>query len=160
MREDVRRSDDFSWALLPPNLLRHGSVKESDFGRDATLVCKIAHLARLNPKDAMPDIFEIAEQRAVVRANVDGEILWFHRQHGLRLGIKFGEIVPKDLRRAARIRILRRKKNFFVHDESQLNQRAPRALQPKRGISRLLLRERIDGSHLIYGRQITQKQNP
>ena len=75
MREAVGRGDDPRRPVLALHL-RGGRRREiAHHGRDAAPGRDLAHFRRLDAEHAVAGLLEVREQRAVVRADVDDEVL-------------------------------------------------------------------------------------
>src|SRR5438067_2568662 len=102
---------------------------------------------------------EVLEQRAVVRSHVDDELRSFEAQERGRLALQLREVLAQDLRRAARVRVLGRKQNSRIDNQPELHELTRPAAQQLRRIRRLLVRTLPDRTHLVHGRQVSEKQH-
>ena len=62
-------------AVLALDLARHVDPEIALDGRDAALVGDLADVGRLDAEDAMPAVLEVRDQRAVIGADIDNEIV-------------------------------------------------------------------------------------
>ena len=102
---------------------------------------------------------EVAEQRAVVRADVDDQILLPEREQLHHLAIQLGEVLAQDPGRAAGVGVVRREEDGRIDDQAELHQLALRAVQELGRIRRLLVRPRADRVHRVDRRQEAEEQD-
>ena len=73
MGEAIGRCNDACQPVALPDLAS-GLHAEIAFARwDFRCVCDVAHIGRLDSKNAMTSVLEIRKQRAVVRADIDNK---------------------------------------------------------------------------------------
>ena len=108
--------------MLALHLCRERRREITGHRRDAAPHRDFAHFGRLDAEHAMAAVLEIAEQRAVVRAEVDHEVALAKLQHGRSLAIEIGEIVAQELRGAAGVGIFRRKDDDGIDRQAELGQ--------------------------------------
>ena len=77
----------------------------------------------------MTALLEIQYQGAVVRSDVDGEVIFGKFKHARCFGIELREVVAQYPCHAAGIRIFRREDDDRIDREAQLNQFAIRAMK-------------------------------
>ena len=70
----------------------------------------------------MPAFVEVREQRAVVRADVDDEVVRLERKALLHLAVQLGEVLAQHPRRAARVRIAGREQHRGIDGEAELGE--------------------------------------
>ena len=130
-------------------------VERRNAGRDREL----AGVGRLDAADPMPAAMEVAEQRAVVRSDVDDQVLLRERKQLHHLAVQLGEVLAQDAGRAAGVRVVRREDDVRVHDQPELHQRARLRSAGARPDSRLLVGPRADRVHRVDRRQIAEEQD-
>ena len=81
MGKAVRRGDDAGRPVLAPDLACDGGAEITLDGRDAALVGDVADVGRLDAQHAMAAVLEVRQQRAVVGADIDNQIVFAETQH-------------------------------------------------------------------------------
>ena len=76
--------------------------------RDALAVGDVADVGRLDAEHAMAAILEVRQQRAVVGADIDDEVVTAKAEQGGALALQIGEIVAQQFGGAAGVGIFRR----------------------------------------------------
>ena len=79
MRKAIGRGDDARIAVLALHFARDIEAEITLDGRDAAAIGDLAHIRRLDAEDAMSAFLEIRDQRAVIRADIDDEVVGFQR---------------------------------------------------------------------------------
>ena len=97
-------------AVLALDLARHLEAEIALDGRDAALVGDVADIGRLDAEHAVAAVLEVRQQRAVVRADIDHEIVFAQAQHGGGFALQIGEIVAQQFGGAAGVGIFRRER--------------------------------------------------
>ena len=97
--------------------------------RDAALVRELAGVGRLDAEDAVPAAWKLLEQRAVVRPDVDDQIVGRADRAAATSRVQLGEVLAQDPGRAAGVRVARREEDARVHDQAELDERAAPAAQ-------------------------------
>ena len=128
-------------------------------GRDAARIGDVADVGRLDAENAIAGFLEIRDQRAVVGADVDHQILLGQPEHGGALALQVGEIVAQKFRGAAGVGIFRREDDDRIDGETQLHQIAIPAMQQIGRKPRLLPRHLPDRHHLIDRRHVAERQH-
>ena len=95
-------------------------------GRDAAAVGDVADIGRLDAEDAVAAVLEVRQQRAVVGADIDDEIVLAEAEHGGDLAVQIGEIVAQQIGGAAGVGIFRREDDDRIDREAELHQVAVR----------------------------------
>ena len=159
MREAVGRGDDLGGAVLVLHLARDLLGEVALDRRDAALVGDLGDVGRLDAENAVAALLEVRDQRAVVRADVDDEIVLAEAEHLRRLGVKLGEIVAQDPRHAAGVGIFRREDDHRIDGEAELHQFAVAAMQQVGRKPRLLALDLADRNHLVHRRHVAERQH-
>ena len=104
-----------------------GLVEVASQRLDAPFARHQSRLRRFDAQHPVPALQEIAEQRAVVRADVDHQIIGRERQHRHRLHIQVGEVLAQDAGRAGQVGIAKGKQHLGIDLEADLDMAAGRA---------------------------------
>ena len=96
-------------------------------GRNAAAVGDLADLGRLDAEDTVT--LEVGEQRAVIRADVDDQILRLELEHRRCFGIKLGKIIAQQFGGTAGVGILGREDDDGIDRQAELHQLALGAIQ-------------------------------
>src|SRR6202011_1464733 len=136
--ENVRRRDDLSFSLFRRRLLRDLLIKKGNHRRNSAFDGQLRRVRRLNAEDSHAVFLEVAQERAVVGADIDDQLLWLEWIKRVHLARKLGEIFTEDFRRAAGVGIRWREKNRGVYGQSKLSEGAIFTKQQLRGIGRLV----------------------
>ncbi len=91
MGEDIGRGDHPRRPEIGLRRLRRRFAEEGNASANAALVGDIAGPGRLDPQDLVPAGDEVAEQGAVIRTDIDHQVLGAELHLGLNLAIEVGE---------------------------------------------------------------------
>ena len=100
----------------------------------------VADVGRLDAEHAMAAVLEIRQQRAVIGADIDDQIVRAQSQHGGGFAVQVGEIVAQQFGGAAGVGIFRREDDDRIDREPELHQVAVTAMQEIGRKPRLLAR--------------------
>ena len=155
----VRRRDHARGAVLARNLARGLDAEIALDGGDAAAVGDVADVGRLDAEHAVSRRLEIRQQRPVIGADIDDEVVLAEAQHSGGLALQIGEIVAQQFGGAAGVGIFRRENNRRIDGEAELHQIAVRAMQQAGRKPRLLMRDGADRHHLVDRRHEAQRQH-
>ncbi len=158
VRENVRRRDDLRLLPLLDDLFRNLTTKVGLNGRDAAIARDLTDVFRRDPLHLVL-LLKVAQEVAVVGADIDNQVLGFQVNQRGTLLEKLGEIVAQDLGCAARVGIFLGKQHMRIHDAAELNEVALLAPQQLRRIARLFRRLGPDDGHRVHRRQVTKEQD-
>ena len=88
-----------------------------------------ADIGRLDAEHTLTAVLEIREQRAIVRADIDDQVVVAQPEHGGALALQVGKIVAQQFGGAAGVGIFRREDDRRVDGEAELHQLAIAAMQ-------------------------------
>ena len=134
-------------------------AEEAHDRADAAFVRQVRHQRRLDAAHRMAGGPEILEQRAVVRSDVDDQLVPLQPEQRRRFALQLGEILAQNARRAAGIRILWRKQDRRIDNQAELHELALPAVQHFRRVRRLLVRPLADRPHLVDRRQVADEKH-
>src|SRR5215470_12814399 len=120
MRKAIRRRHHARAAVLALDLGGHRRGEVAHEGWDAAAVGDLADLGRLDAEDAV--VLEVREQRAVIRADVDDEILRSKLEQRRGLRIELGKIIAQQLGGAAGVGIFGREDDDGIDRQAELHQ--------------------------------------
>src|SRR5262245_43644654 len=103
--EHVRCGDDLRLPVLLDDGLRSARAEERNDRRDAVFERDLRRVRRFDSTNAEACVFEVAEERTVVRADVDDEIVLLDADERSRLATELREVLAEDARRTARVRV-------------------------------------------------------
>ncbi len=118
MSEAIGRGDDLGGAVFLLDLARHVRGEVALDGRDATRVSHLRDVGWFDAKNPMTAFLEIRDQRAVVRSDVDGKVIFGKPKHFGGFGIQLRKVVAKDTCHAAGVGIFRRKDDDRIDSEA------------------------------------------
>ena len=118
-----------------------------------------ADVGRLDAEHAVAGFLEIRQQRAVIGADIDHEIVFPQAQHRRGFAGEIGEIVAQQLRGAAGVGIVRRKDDDGIDREAELHQLAVAAVEQVGREPRLLPRHDADPHHLVDRRHVAEREH-
>ena len=124
---------------------------------DATLVRDLGDVGRFDAENAMTALLEVRNQRAVIGADIDHEVVAAEAEHFRRFRIQLREILAQDAGHPAGVGIFGRKDNDGIDGEPELDQFAFMAVQQAGRKPRLLAFDCPDRNHLVDRRHVTQQ---
>ena len=147
-------------AVLALHLARDLGAEIALDRRNAAAVGDVADIGRLDAEHAMAAVLEIRKQRAVVRADVDDEIVAGRGRASPRSrAASSAKLSRSSLRRAAGVGIFRRKDDDRIDGEAELHQFAFAAMQQVGRKPRLLARHLADRHHLVDRRHVAEREH-
>src|SRR5262249_7347997 len=102
--------------------------KERVDGRNSSCHRELVRIRRFDAAHPMPASTEVAQEGAVVRADVDHQVPGSKRKPLHQLVIELREVLAKDTSSAARICVMRRENNVRIDDQPKLHQCASPAV--------------------------------
>ncbi len=96
MGKTVRRGDQLGGPMRGQHFARGVLAEITLDGRDAARVGDVADVGRLDAENAVAGFLEVRNQRAVIRADIDHQILFGQAQHRRAFALQFGEIVAQQ----------------------------------------------------------------
>ena len=145
--------------MLALDLARHLDAEIALERRNAFAVGDVADVGRLDAEHAVAAFLEIRQQRAVVGADIDDEVLRPEAEHGGGFAVQVGEIVAQQLGGAAGVGIFRREDDHRIDGKAELHQVALLAMQQIGGEPRLLARDLADRHHLVDRRHVAEREH-
>src|SRR5437899_9990304 len=94
--KNIRRRDQLCPTMRRDNLVHDPTPEESHDGGDAPVVREVRDVCRLDPQDTATPLLEVGEERAIVGADVDDEVLGTQAEKRRRLSLKLGEVLAQD----------------------------------------------------------------
>jgi hypothetical protein len=159
MGEAVRRRHDARGPVPALHLGRHRRSEIARERRDATVARDLTDLGRLDAEDAVAAVLEVREQRAIVGADIDNEIIRGELEQGGSFRVELGEIVAQQLGGAAGVGIFGREDDDGIDCQAELHQVALGAVQEMSREPRLLPRHLADRDHLVHWRHVAEREH-
>ena len=104
-------------------------------------------------------VFEVAQQVAVVRADIYDQIIRSQFDYAFAFLVHFSKVLSQDLGGAAGVGIARRKEDRGIYDKPELDQMTLGAVQYLSRVAALFMRSFAYGVHGIDRRQVAQKKD-
>ena len=159
MGKAIRRGDHLRGAVFLLHLASHFLREVALDGRDAALIGDLGHVGRFDAEDAVPTLLEVRDQRAVVRSDVDRQIVLAETEHLRGFGIEIRKVLAQDPGHAAGVGILRREDDDRIDRDAELHQLAVRTVHQVGREPGLLLLDCADRDHLVHRRHVAERQH-
>ncbi len=127
--------------------------------RDAALIRDLRYISRLDTENAMSTALKIGNERSVIGADVDDQVVTAERQHLRCFHVQLGEVVPQELGHATGVWVLRRKDDDRIDRKAELNQLTFPAVKQRGRKPRQLSRNIADRGHLVHGRHVPEREH-